>query len=101
MVDKGYHSSYDIIEESLKEDKLYELFIGEFIEIKSPYASVPIDDEFVFVRWVHYVERNENKEYLWMLFKEIIIKMSMDENMCWFTIYYLYLFLSHFKKKQI
>lgn len=93
------NNNYTLIEKSIKEKKLYDFFIGKFVKINSSYASIPIDDDFVFKSWLSYIKREDKKES-WNTFKDILIRMSRDEIYSWFSIYYLYLFLFHIKDSE-
>lgn len=100
MYHSGNKSNALLVEQIIYRNKLFEFFIGLENKIVSPYASIPTDTEFIFISWVEFVETNKD-EYLWDKFKTTVIKISEDKDMCWFSVYYLFDFLSYSQKKNM
>jgi hypothetical protein len=89
--------SIEIIEAAIREEKLFELFVGRYVNTFAPYGSLPVNDEFVFYSWISYFEYKKEDIQLLNLFEEILYKISIDEDFSWFSIYYVYWLL--FNKK--
>lgn len=89
MHNKGNSPSILIINDAIKSNKLYELFVGKYHPGQSPYGTTPTDSIFIFESWIEYVSLQIDYIDLWKLFQDTLIKISLDKDFCWFSAYYL------------
>lgn len=100
MHNKGYPPSVETIKIALQNNSLYELFTGANLK-QSTDTVTPANEEFIYDSWKLYVESQHDKASLWKTFMEIVVRISSDKDLSWFSFYYLLSFLESDRHKRI
>jgi hypothetical protein len=93
--------TYKNIEQAIQNNELFSLLIGhDSYTFTNPYADTPTDPSRVMDGIISYYKQNGNEKILVDL-KSAIYKLSEQEDLCWFALYYTVSCMRYEKREAI